>query len=98
MRTPLLALFILPAALLCAETKDAPDLRKAVTFYASFDEEVKGDAGGGLTLSTRSNHPIEKGKFVFTRGFSDKAFRVAKGKGIAGGALEAVDVLPNNGR
>jgi hypothetical protein len=74
-------------------------LRKAVTFYASFDEEVRGDAGGGeLTLSTRSNHETEKGKFVYEKGFNGTLFRVARGKGIAGGALEATDVLPRNGR
>ena len=71
------------------------DIRKAVTFYASFDEEVKGDIGGGqLTFDTRSNHPTEKGKLVIDKGVSDKAFRIAKDKGISGGALEAIDVLP----
>ena len=74
-------------------------VRKAVTFYASFDDEVKGDFGGGqLTFDTRTNHPTEKGKYVVEKGFSEKAFRVAKNKGIAGGAVEAVDVLPKNGR
>lgn len=82
-----------------ARADDADDIRKAVTFYASFDAAVKGDVGGGqLTFDTRSNHPTEKGKYSVTKGFSDKAFRVAKDKGIAGGALEAVDVLPDNGR
>ena len=75
------------------------DLAKAVTLYASFDSEVKGDFGGGeLTLSTRFNHKTEKGVFVFEKGFPQKAFRIAPGKGISGGALEAVDVLPDNGR
>ena len=77
----------------------AADLGRAVTFYASFDTEVKGDFGGGeLTLSTRFNHKTEKGAFVFEKGFSQKAFRIAPDKGISGGALEAVDVLPDNGR
>jgi len=77
----------------------ATDLLKALTFYASFDMAVKGDFGGGeLTLSTRSNHKTEKGAFVFEKGFREKAFRIAPGKGISGGALEAVDVLPDNGR
>src|SRR5207247_901473 len=72
---------------------------KAVTLYASFDEEVKADKGGGdLTFATRTNHLTEKGKYVFKKGFDAKAFRIAKGKGIAGGCLEAVDVLPDNGR
>lgn len=81
-----------------SRTDDA-ELRKAVTFYASFDAAVKGDIGGGeLTLSTRTNHRTEKGAFVFEKGFPAKAFRIASGKGVSGGALEAVDVLPDNGR
>src|SRR5205807_464661 len=45
------------------------ELRKAVTFYASFDEEVHGDAGGGaLEPGTRFNHATEQGKFVFEKG------------------------------
>jgi len=75
------------------------DLVKAVLFYASFDEDVRADFGGGdLTLSTRSNDPNEKGKFLFKKGIDSKVFRIAPGKGIQGGALEVVDVLPNNGR
>jgi hypothetical protein len=82
-----------------ADEPDEKAVRKAVTFYASFDDAVRGDFGGGqLTFDTRTNHPTEKGKFVVEKGFSDKAFRIAKAKGISGGALEAVDVLPNNGR
>lgn len=77
----------------------AADLLSAVTFYASFDTAVRGDFGGGeLSLSTRSNHKTEKGAFIFEKGFPKKAFRIAPGKGIAGGALEVVDVLPANGR
>ncbi len=78
---------------------DSPELLKAVSFYASFDEEVKGDMGGGqLTPDTRFNHPTEAGRFVVEKGFNQDVFRIAKEKGIAGGALEAVDVLPRNGR
>jgi hypothetical protein len=74
-------------------------LRKAVTLYASFDEAVRADFGGGqFTLDTRSNHETEKGKFVFTRGLPAKVFRIARGRGVSGGALEATDVLPRNGR
>src|SRR5262249_54094074 len=74
-------------------------LTKTGTFYASFDEKVQGDFGGGdLTPHTRLNHPTEKGQFVFENGINHKVFRIARGKGIAGGALEAVDVLPRNGR
>jgi hypothetical protein len=74
-------------------------LLKAATFYASFDEDVRGDFGiGDLQPHTRFNDPKEKGKFVFEKGIDAKTFRIAKGKGIHSGALEAVDVLPNNGR
>lgn len=77
----------------------AAALRMAVMFYASFDEAVRGDfGGGGLELSTRFNHETEAGKFVFESGFDAAKFRIAAGKGIHGGALEAVDVLPRNGR
>src|SRR6187431_2504833 len=85
--------------LLLASGARPDDLVKAATFYASFDGAVKADYGGGeLTLSTRTNHKTEKGAYVYEKGFSEKAFRIAEGKGISGGALEAVDVLPDNGR
>jgi hypothetical protein len=77
---------------------DEASLRKAVTFYASFDESLTPDVGHGV-LGTRKNHETEVGKFVFEKGYDSSVFRVAKGKGIAGGGcLEAVDVLPRNGR
>jgi hypothetical protein len=80
-----------------AQIDDA--LRRAVTFYASFDDSAKGDLGGGeRTLSTRFNDEKEKGKFVFEKGHDAKVFRIAPGKGVQGGALEVVDVLPRNGR
>jgi hypothetical protein len=95
----LLTLTLLSIALAPANAGEENTLAKAVTLYASFDEKVAADVGGGaLTLWTRFNHPTEKGKFVYEPGFSAKAFRIAKGQGIHGGALEAVDVLPNNGR
>lgn len=72
-------------------------LKKAVTFYASFDESLEADfAAGGRTLHTRFNHESDKNKFVFEKGFDKKLFRLSAG--IHGGALEAVDVLPRNGR
>lgn len=82
--------------------EDEAALAKAVSFYASFDEEVRGDfGGGGLKAATRLDHPTNKGEFVFEPGFDSKVFRIAKGKGVNGkngGALEAVDVLPRRGR
>lgn len=74
-------------------------IRSAATFYASFDRAVKGDFGGGdLKPSTRFNHPTAQGQFVFQPGFDASVFRITPGKGIHGGALEPVDVLPRNGR
>jgi hypothetical protein len=82
-----------------ADPSGGPDLLRAVSFYASFDEAVRADVGGGaLEPSTRYNHKTEKGAFVFEKGFPAAAFRVAPRGGISGGALEAVDVLPDNGR
>src|SRR4029077_14218404 len=64
-------------------------LRKALMFKASFDETLKPDRGKG-TLSTRFNHEKEAGKYVFEKGFHANVFRIAKGKGVAGGGcLEA---------
>lgn len=93
------ALFcLLPLCAVLAQV-DASAIRKSATFYASFDEEVRADRGSGdLTLSTRFNHETDKGKFVFHKSFDPKVFRIAKGKGIYGGALECTDVLPHNGR
>jgi hypothetical protein len=75
-------------------------LRKAVMLYASFDEAVRADygQGGALTLKTRSTDPERKDRWIISSGIPSKAFRIAPGKGISGGALECVDVLPNNGR
>lgn len=74
-------------------------MKQALTFYASFDERVQGDLGQGeMTVSTRMNHETEKGQFVYQKGFDANVFRIAKGKGRVGGALEVTDVLPRNGR
>jgi hypothetical protein len=79
---------------------DAADaIRRAVTLRASFDEALRADAGRGeRDLSTRFNHETEKNRFVFEKGFDPKVFRIARKAGIAGGALEVLDVLPRNGR
>jgi hypothetical protein len=84
--------------LLATGRADEADVRKAVTFYASFDETVKGDVGGGdLNIGTRSPHPTEKGQFVFEKGIDATVLKIAKGKGVVGGAFEATDVVPKNG-
>ncbi|HMF15914.1 MAG TPA: hypothetical protein VKE98_01850, partial [Gemmataceae bacterium] len=95
---PVLVVFCLAAGAAQDEGKK-DDLTKAVLLYASFDESVRADFGGGdLTLATRSNDPDDKTKLIFKKGFDSKVFRIAPGKGIQGGALEVVGVLPNNGR
>ncbi|MGH9630999.1 MAG: LamG-like jellyroll fold domain-containing protein [Bryobacteraceae bacterium] len=45
-----------------------------------------------------SNHETEKNQFVLEKGFDTTVFRVARNAGIVGGALEARDLLPHNGR
>lgn len=93
--TRAIALLLLLSTIAFADDKA---IREAVTFYASFDAEIKGDKGGGsLAVSTRVPGK-EKGTFDLKKGVDDKFFRIAPGKGIAGGALEVVDVLPGNAR
>ena len=93
----LLLLFLL-AWVGMAPAADADALRKAVSFYASFDEAIQGDCGGGdLTLSTRYEHETEKGNYVFEQGFDKEGVRIAKGLGIHGGALEFFKPLPRKG-
>ncbi len=82
-----------------AAEPDEAGLRRAATLYASFDEAVKADVGGGdLTFWTRTTDSKDPKKFHYEKGFDAKVFRIAKNKGISGGCLEATDVLPNNGR
>jgi hypothetical protein len=74
-------------------------LRKAVTLYASFDEEVRMDFGRGDPVpGTRSVDPGDKKRFLFDTGFDPKYFRILKDKGISGGCLQAVDLPPRGGR
>jgi hypothetical protein len=104
MRHPAACLLLLlaPVAVTGVGADDDPDpkaVRSAVTFYASFDETVAGDAGGGsLAPQTRYTHPTEKGQFVFEKGYEAGVLKVAKGKGVAGGALEATGAQPRGGR
>ncbi len=94
-----LGVFVMTATTVSRADEGASDLRQSVLFYASFDEAVRADLGGGQrTLDTRFNHPAQPGQFVFQKGFDERVFRVAKERGISGGALEVLDVLPNNGR
>src|SRR5262245_16926349 len=78
---------------------DEIELRKAVLLYAAFDADVRADVGGGSReFGTRFGKPGEPKTYSFEKGFDARIFRIAKDKGIHGGALEATDVLPNNGR
>lgn len=96
---PLLAAIVCLEATMGETGETGGDLRKALTFYASFDAEVRGDFGGGtLTPSTRHDDQERPGKFIFREGIDGKVFRIAKNAGIRGGALEALDVLPHRGR
>lgn len=71
-------------------------LKKAVSFYASFDESLMPDVGVG-PIKTRFGDPKDPKKFTFEDGANKNIYKIAK-KGIAGGCLEATDVLPNRGR
>ena len=93
--------------LLSTARADEPDIRKAVTFYASFDEAVKGDFGGGdLNAGTRFPHPTEKGQFVFEKGDRRNRSEGREGegcrrRGIRGDRCrteERLDVLPDEGK
>ena len=90
---------LLAAGATCAAPDEAA-LRKAVMLYASFDEAVRADysQGGALTFQLRTSDPDQKNKWIISSGVPSKAFRIAPGKGISGGALECREVLPNNGR
>jgi len=91
-------IFLLGGASRAVDVDDF-ELRKAVTFFASFDLAVKGDFGGGiLTPDTRYNHPTAKEQFVVEKGIDNKFLKIAPDKGVQGGCLEVVDVLPRNGR
>jgi formylglycine-generating enzyme required for sulfatase activity len=87
------------APLVVAADADEDALKKAVTLYASFDEGVKADySGGDGTVYTGIRPEPGKPKPEPTKGADEKVFTIAKKKGVAGGCLETVDIVPNNGR
>lgn len=98
MPSPRLPAVVLLAVAALPAVADEAAVRKAASFYASFDEAVRGDFGAGLEPGTRRNHETQKGEFVFEKGIDTKVFRIARDKGIHGGALDATDVLDRNGR
>jgi hypothetical protein len=82
-----------------AADADPKAIRAAVTFYASFDEAVVGDVGGGqLAPETRYGSLTQKDVFTFKKGYDANVLKIAKGKGVSGGALEATDLQPSAGR
>src|SRR6266404_5247403 len=98
MWTIAIALVILILAAIPVSAGEDAALRKAVTFYASFDESLKPEIGVG-TIKTRFGDPKDPAKFYFEEGYKKNIYKIAKGKGVAGGGcLEALDVLPNRGR
>ncbi len=88
----------------CASDDSAPEenpaaMLDAVTLYASFDRSVAADfARGPGQLRTRYGALSNPEAFRFEDGYPRDVFRVAEGAGVSGGALEALDVLPENGR
>ncbi len=93
------AAWLLLGPLAMADDVDTEAIRRAVTLYASFDEAVRADFGGGCLLpSTRFDHATEKGAFEFVPSIDSSIFQIAKGGGVRGGALKATDVLPRRGR
>jgi formylglycine-generating enzyme required for sulfatase activity len=103
-RTQLVAAALVTACVLPLIAVDAADidierLRKAATFYASFDVSIQSDFGMGARVpSTRQDHPSKKGQYVVTEGIDSKVFQIAPNQGVAGGALECRDVIPRRGR
>lgn len=71
----------------------------AVTFYASFDHAIEADySRGSAAVSTRFGALDNPNGFRFEEGYPEQAYQIAPDGGIRGGALEATDVLPENGR
>ena len=93
----------IPAALAlvlaaCSGGEGTVNLRESVTLYASFDESLEADfARGAAAMRTRYGALNNPAGFRFEDGVP-AAYRVASGGGARGGALEAVDTLPENGR
>jgi hypothetical protein len=68
---------------------DDAALRKAVTFYASFDAKAEGDFGqGDLRLWTRADDLSEKDKKVVRLGYDEENIQIAGDRGVSGGAIE----------
>lgn len=80
-------------------TVDQATIRDSVLLYASFDSEIAADiAGGDKFVRTRFDDPQSKGEYLVKPDYPTRAFSITPDRGIAGGALNATDVLPNRGR
>lgn len=90
---------VVRSVLQAEKTMNDYDIKKALTFYASFDKSLKPDyADGGRDIGTRRGKPMDVKNYEYVKGYDEKIFRVAAEQGISGGALECTDVLPSNGR
>src|SRR5262249_37470750 len=92
----LMFLIVLAGNLRAADAEEAA-LLQAISFYASFDAAPRGDHGGDPLLWTRYDHPTDKGRHVYEKGYDARLIRIAAGKGVQGGALECAGELPRNG-
>jgi len=95
------AMLLLPGLLVGRMGRAADDaaLRKSVTFHASFDESLQADfAQGKRSPRTRFTKDRKQRLYTVQPTVDAKVFRIAKGKGVHGGALRASDVLPRAGR
>ena len=74
------------------------EMLDSVTFYASFDEEIRGDFGRGrLTPGMRYDDPSDPARKVFVDSIDRALYRISP-NGISGGALEGVGAPERNGR
>ena len=79
--------------------QDPAAMLNAVTLYASFDRALEADySRGPAAVRTRFGALDNPGGFRFEDGYPSDAYRIASSGGAHGGALEAADVLPENGR
>ncbi|MDA1018431.1 MAG: SUMF1/EgtB/PvdO family nonheme iron enzyme, partial [Planctomycetota bacterium] len=83
-----------------AATEDPFDgMRHAVTFYASFDENLKADYGdGSLNPRIRFDHAVNKGEYEYSDKVSGSVVQIDKQAGIVGGALHGLTAMPRRGR
>jgi len=94
----LVILLVVIAPFARAAEADEDALKKAVSFYASFDEAIRADFGGGdLKVYTGFRPDPKKPRPAPIEGADPKSFTIVE-KGIAGGCLQGIDGLPNNGR